>query len=99
MHNGIDIGAPTGQSIKAAAGGYVYFAGTMNGYGNTVLIDHGGGMTTLYAHMSSIGVSKGTAVSKGQSVGAVGSTGNSTGPHLHFEVRIGGSPRDPMGYL
>lgn len=99
MHAGIDIGAPTGQGIKAAAAGYVYFAGWMNGYGNTVLIDHGGGMTTLYGHQSSISVSRGTTVSRGQTIGAVGSTGNSTGPHLHFEVRINGTARDPMGYL
>jgi septal ring factor EnvC (AmiA/AmiB activator) len=99
MHNGIDIGASTGSTIRAAAAGQVFFAGWMGGYGNTVLIDHGGGMTTLYAHQSQINVGDGQQVGKGDTLGLVGSTGNSTGPHLHFEVRIGGVPKNPLAYL
>ena len=99
MHEGIDIGAPEGTPIYAATSGTVSYAGVMGGYGNIVLIDHGGGVTTAYAHQSSIHVGVGTSVGAGQQIGAVGSTGASTGPHLHFEVRVGGSPHDPMGYL
>jgi murein DD-endopeptidase MepM/ murein hydrolase activator NlpD len=98
MHEGIDISAPTGTSIRAAAGGSVIYAGSMSGYGNIVVVDHGGGLSTAYAHMSSIWVGGGS-VSQGQGLGAVGCTGHCTGPHLHFEVRVNGSPRDPMGYL
>jgi murein DD-endopeptidase MepM/ murein hydrolase activator NlpD len=71
----------------------------MGGYGNLVLLDHGGGVSTAYAHQSSIMVSAGASVSAGQQIGQVGSTGNSTGPHLHFETRIGGSPQNPRSYL
>ena len=99
MHEGIDIGAPEGTPIYAASAGTVSFAGVMGGYGNMVLVDHGGGIVTAYAHQSSIHVGPGTSVAAGQQIGAVGSTGASTGPHLHFEVRVGGSPQDPMGYL
>lgn len=98
MHTGIDIAAPTGTSVQAAAGGTVIIAGWMGGYGNLIVVDHGGGLATAYAHLSAIYVGGG-AVAQGQSIGAVGSTGNSTGPHLHFEVRVNGSPVDPMGYL
>ncbi|HBG23077.1 MAG: peptidoglycan DD-metalloendopeptidase family protein [Syntrophaceticus sp.] len=98
LHTGIDIGAPYGASIVAADAGTVITAGWMNGYGNTVIIDHGGGYSTLYAHMSSISVGGG-GVGKGQVIGYVGSTGWSTGPHLHFEVRINGNPTNPLGYL
>ncbi len=98
-HTGVDIGAAYGTAILAANGGTVTLAGWNSGYGNCVVIDHGGGKATLYAHMSSIGVSKGQAVSKGQQIGRVGSTGNSTGPHLHFEILINGSAVDPMQYF
>ena len=99
MHQGIDIGAPTGQSIVAAASGTVFFAGAMGGYGNLILVDHGNGIVTAYAHQSAFAVSEGASVSRGQTIGYVGNTGNSTGPHLHFEVRSWGVAVDPMGYL
>ncbi len=99
LHAGIDIAAPTGTAIRAAAPGRVAIAGTTGGYGNYTCIQHGGSLSTCYAHQSRIGVSVGQSVSSGQVIGAVGNTGNSTGPHLHFETRQGGSPVDPMGYL
>ena len=98
MHEGIDISAPTGTAVRAAASGSVVFAGVMGGYGNIVVIDHGNGLATAYAHLSSIWIGGGS-VSQGQGVGAVGCTGSCTGPHLHFEVRVNGSAVDPMGYL
>jgi murein DD-endopeptidase MepM/ murein hydrolase activator NlpD len=98
MHQGIDIGAPSGTPIYAAAGGTVFFSGWMGGYGNLILIDHGDGRVTAYAHQSSLAVSGGP-VGRGQLIGYVGSTGDSTGPHLHFEVRVNGSAVDPMRYL
>lgn len=99
LHAGIDIGAPTGTSIWAAKSGTVIFAGQQSGYGNAVIIDHGGGMTTLYGHMSRISTRDGASVGQGSTIGAVGNTGRSTGPHLHFETRYGGSPRNPRGCL
>jgi murein DD-endopeptidase MepM/ murein hydrolase activator NlpD len=98
MHEGIDISAPTGTSVRAVASGTVIYAGWMGGYGQIVVIDHGNGLATAYAHLSSIWISGGP-VSQGQGVGAVGCTGSCTGPHLHFEVRVNGSAVDPMGYL
>ncbi|HEX2273266.1 MAG TPA: M23 family metallopeptidase [Acidimicrobiales bacterium] len=99
MHTGIDIGAPSGSGIRAAKGGTVISAGYNGGYGLAVVIDHGGGLTTLYGHCSSISVADGASVSQGQNIGAVGCTGSCTGPHLHFETRVGGTPQNPMNYL
>lgn len=99
LHAGIDIGAGSGTPIRAAKAGEVIFAGSMSGYGNCVIIDHGGGISTLYAHQSRIGTNDGASVSQGEVIGYVGSTGHSTGPHLHFETRVGGSPQNPMRYL
>ena len=99
LHAGVDMAAAMGTPIRAAASGRVAIAGPTGGYGNYTCIQHAGSMSTCYAHQSRIGVSVGQSVSQGQVIGAVGSTGNSTGPHAHFEVRIGGNPVDPMGYL
>ena len=100
LHAGCDIGASYGSSIYAAAGGTVILAGWNGGYGNCVMVNHGNGYTTLYGHMSRIAVSNGQAVAQGQVLGYVGSTGNSTGPHLHFEVRASatGATMDPLGF-
>ena len=99
LHAGIDIAVPEGTPIRAADGGTVAIAGWTGGYGNYTCINHGGGVSTCYGHQSRIAVSVGQSVSQGQVIGYSGNTGNSTGPHLHFEVRIGGNPVDPMGYL
>ena len=99
MHPGLDIAAPTGTTVTAAGAGTVISAGWYGGYGNYILIDEGGGMATGYGHLSQIFVSAGQQVQRGQAIGAVGSTGASTGPHLHFEVRINGKPTDPAAYL
>ncbi len=100
LHAGCDIGAGYGANIWAAASGTVIQAGWNGGYGNCVMVNHGNGYTTLYGHMSSIAVSSGQSVSQGQVLGYVGSTGNSTGPHLHFEVRLSatGASTNPLGY-
>jgi murein DD-endopeptidase MepM/ murein hydrolase activator NlpD len=99
FHSGIDIGAPCGTPIKAAGTGVVISAGPNGGYGNMTLLNHGNGLSTLYGHQSSINVSEGQSVTQGQVIGYVGSTGKSTGCHLHFEVRVSGNPVDPTGYL
>jgi murein DD-endopeptidase MepM/ murein hydrolase activator NlpD len=99
LHAGIDIAAPTGTPIYAAQGGTVIFSGVQSGYGNVVIVSHGGGLTTLYGHQSRVAASNGQAVSQGDNIGYVGNTGRSTGPHLHFETRYGGSPRNPRGCL
>jgi murein DD-endopeptidase MepM/ murein hydrolase activator NlpD len=99
MHTGIDFGAGSGTPIRAAGSGVVVFAGSRGGYGSTTVIDHGGSLATLYAHQSRILVAEGQQVTRGQVIGAVGSTGYSTGPHLHFEVRANGTPVDPLRYL
>ena len=98
-HSGIDIGVDEGTPVHAADGGTVAWSGWMGGYGYAVVIDHGNGMSTLYGHNSELAVSEGQDVGKGQVIAYAGSTGNSTGPHVHFEVRISGDPVDPMGYL
>lgn len=99
FHAGIDIGVDYGTPIHAADSGVVVYAGWISGYGNAVIIDHGGGVSTLYGHNQSLAVSEGQSVSKGSVVAYAGSTGNSTGPHCHFEVDVNGSPVNPMGYL
>jgi murein DD-endopeptidase MepM/ murein hydrolase activator NlpD len=99
VHTGIDISASQGTPIKAAGDGVVKMAGVNGGYGNWTLIDHGGGLATGYGHQSRIAVSVGQHVSQGEVIGYVGSTGASTGPHLHWEVRVNGNPVDPMGWV
>jgi murein DD-endopeptidase MepM/ murein hydrolase activator NlpD len=99
MHSGIDIIAPSGTLVKAADGGEIIQAGYDGGYGNSIMVYHGGGFATWYAHLSRILVSAGQTVERGQVIGLVGSTGMSTGPHLHFEVRINGAAQNPLGFL
>lgn len=99
MHTGVDMSAPYGQEINAGGAGRVILAGPYGGYGNTVIIDHGGGMTTLYAHQSELNVSYGQEVAAADIIGYIGTSGLSTGPHLHFEVRISGKPVDPANYI
>lgn len=99
LHAGIDLAASTGDNVRAAGDGTVILASTWGGYGRTVVIDHGGGLSTLYAHQSSIKVSVGQDVGAGDVVGSVGCSGYCTGAHLHFETREGGAPVDPMKYL
>ncbi len=99
MHTGIDLGASYGTPIKAAESGTIILAGWVSGYGNTIVIDHGDGVSTLYGHQSKLAVHVGDKVAKGQTIGYVGSTGNSTGPHLHFEVRVNGVVKNPLTYL
>ena len=99
MHNGLDFRAPHGSPIFAAADGQVTFVGWKSGYGKTVEITHGNGMVTRYAHMSAFSAAVGRAVSAGDRIGAIGSTGRSTGPHLHFEVRVNGQPVNPRPFL
>jgi murein DD-endopeptidase MepM/ murein hydrolase activator NlpD len=99
LHPGIDIGVPTGTPIHAAGPGTVIWCGWMSGYGNLVMIDHHNGLATLYGHQSRIAASCGQQVATGDVIGYVGCTGFCTGPHLHFEVRLNGTPVDPLGYL
>jgi murein DD-endopeptidase MepM/ murein hydrolase activator NlpD len=98
-HTGTDIGAPAGSTIVAAQAGTVVYAGWESGYGLEVRIDHGGGISTLYAHMARSFVGVGQTVAQGQAIGTVGSTGRVSAPHLHFEVRVGGVPQNPMRWL
>jgi murein DD-endopeptidase MepM/ murein hydrolase activator NlpD len=95
-HRGVDYAAPVGTPVRTVGDGVVEFAGPQNGYGNTIEIRHGSGRTTLYAHLSKIDVRRGQRVAQGQRIGAVGMTGWTTGPHLHFEFRINGQHQDPL---
>lgn len=99
LHTGVDIAAPAGTAIRASAAGTVVFSGSMSGYGLLVVIQHAGGISTAYAHNSSNAVAVGQTVAQGQTIANVGCTGQCSGDHVHFEVRAGGSPVDPMGYL
>lgn len=99
FHSGIDLAAAAGTPIAAVADGVVTRVGPRGGYGNALEIDHGGGLSTLYAHASALAVKSGKTVQRGEIVGQVGSTGRSTGPHLHFEVRLDGKPQDPLKAL
>jgi murein DD-endopeptidase MepM/ murein hydrolase activator NlpD len=99
LHAGIDIANSIGTPIYAAKSGTVIFAGQQSGYGNVVIMDHGGGFSTLYGHQSRIATHDGAHLDQGQLLGYMGSTGHSTGPHVHFETRYGGTPRNPRGCL
>ena len=99
MHAGMDIAGPTGQRIMASAAGRVTFAGRASGYGNLVKIDHGHGIETRYGHLSAFNVKPGQLVERGQNIARMGSTGRSTGPHLHFEVRLNGRAMNPRPFL
>ncbi|MFY9188851.1 MAG: peptidoglycan DD-metalloendopeptidase family protein [bacterium] len=99
LHSGLDIAASYGQTVVAAADGTVIMSGSYGGYGKAVIIDHGGGTSTLYGHNSALLVKVGQKVQRGQAIAKAGSTGVSTGPHLHFEVRVNGTPEDPLGWL
>lgn len=99
LHSGIDIGADEGEAVRAAKSGRVIFSGTADGYGNYVKIDHGGGLETAYGHCSVLTANVGDEVERGQTIAYVGSTGNSTGPHLHFEVKIDGEFKNPLDYV
>ena len=99
QHEGIDLACPEGTPIRAAGDGVVLFAGEQRGYGNLVLVAHDRDLVTVYAHNSANLVSKGDKVMRGAEIARVGHTGNATGPHLHFEVRLGARPRDPLGFL
>lgn len=99
MHKGIDIAAEHGSDVHVTGDGVVVFAGNRGGYGKSLVVDHGFGFQTHYTHLSSYQVSVGQQVKRGQAIGAVGNTGRSTGPHLHYEVRLGGVPQDPLRFI
>lgn len=98
-HTGMDLSAPIGTSVSAAADGTIAHADWMNGYGNLVVIDHGNGYETYYGHLSRVDVMAGQSIRRGERIGAVGTSGRSTGPHLHYEVRVGGVPVNPYRFL
>jgi murein DD-endopeptidase MepM/ murein hydrolase activator NlpD len=99
MHEGIDIAVGNGTPVVSSASGTVIVAGWMGGYGNLVVVDHGNGIATAYGHNTSVAVGIGQSVAQGQVIAYSGNTGNSTGPHVHFEVRVNGGAVDPLGYL
>ena len=99
LHTGLDISAPHNQAVMTATDSTVIMSDWYGGYGQTIVIDHGGGVSTLYGHNSSLVVGVGQQVVRGQTVAKIGSTGVSTGPHCHFEVRVNGTPEDPLGWL
>ena len=99
MHSGVDFSSGMGAPVRAAASGVVVSANYQTGYGNAVVINHGGGVATLYAHLSAFNVRAGQTVTASMRIASVGSTGYATGPHLHFEVRVNGVPVDPLGWL
>jgi murein DD-endopeptidase MepM/ murein hydrolase activator NlpD len=99
MHNGRDISANIGTPVIATADGQVVWSGPQGAYGNVIMIDHGHSLTTLYAHLSELGAKVGESVKRGDLIGKVGNTGRSTGPHLHYEVRVGGVPQDPDRFI
>lgn len=99
FHGGLDFPAPTGTAVHATAPGRVVFAGWNGGYGMCLILEHGGGMTTLFGHLSAVAVKPGEPIAQGQVIGVVGSTGRSTGPHLHYEVRLGSQALDPRRFL
>lgn len=99
MHNGVDIASPTGTPIKAPSGGKIVFAGRSGGYGNTIVIQHGYGIATLYGHLSQVVVKQGEMVKRGDYIANVGTSGYSTGPHLHYEVSVDGIPSDPLSFI
>jgi murein DD-endopeptidase MepM/ murein hydrolase activator NlpD len=99
MHEGIDIWAPAGTPIQSAGDGTVLWAGPRNGYGIAVILDHGNGLGTVYAHQSAVAVAPGQRVGRGTTIGYVGQTGLAAGPHLHFEVRINGTAYDPLNFV
>jgi murein DD-endopeptidase MepM/ murein hydrolase activator NlpD len=99
MHEGIDIGAPVGTTIVAPADGVVTFSGPKQGFGNFVQIDHGYGVETIFGHASTLKVKKGQKIIRGDRIATVGNTGYSTGPHVHYEVRVNGTPVDPLYYM
>jgi len=99
FHTGVDIAVPAGTPIRAAADGILFHAGPDASYGNEALIDHGYGLTTKYGHLKALSVVVGQEVRRGQIIGTVGMTGRTTGPHLHYEVLVGGTPVNPVEYL
>lgn len=99
MHQGVDIASPRGTPVKAPAAGKVIFAGSHSGYGSMIALDHGYGVSTVFAHLSKIGVKKGQTIDRGEVIGNVGSTGSTTGPHLHYEVQVDGLPSDPLAFI